>query len=98
MCAFKFKDQIKLADWGGCLSFWANATTSLILVGAFGFCARNNLPFCFTDKFTVLSFLEALEDSVAKTMESGEADPRQEENKDAETGKCGGSDSMDESW
>jgi len=70
---------------------------SLILAGAFGFRAKINLPLCFTDKFTVLSFLEALEDSVAKTMESGEAGPRQEENQDAQSGKCGGSDNMDES-
>lgn len=49
-------------------------------------------------KFTVLSFLEALEDTVAKTMESGEeTDPRQDESKDAQSGMCGGSDNMDES-
>lgn len=48
-------------------------------------------------KFTVHSFLEALEDSVAKTMESGEPDSRQDENKEAQSRTGGGSDKMDES-
>lgn len=42
-------------------------------------------------KFTVRSFLEALEDSVAKSAETGD------ENKDSQPGTGGGSDNMDES-
>ncbi|XP_072961097.1 26S proteasome regulatory subunit RPN13 isoform X1 [Typha angustifolia] len=48
-------------------------------------------------KYTVLSFLEALEDSVAKASESGGADSMQDENKDPESRRCSGSDAMDES-
>ncbi|XP_058113482.1 26S proteasome regulatory subunit RPN13 isoform X2 [Magnolia sinica] len=47
-------------------------------------------------KFTVLSFLEALEDSVAKASESGEAESRQDENKDPPSQRCSGNDAMDE--
>ncbi|XP_073101789.1 26S proteasome regulatory subunit RPN13 isoform X2 [Elaeis guineensis] len=48
-------------------------------------------------KFTVLSFLEALEDTVGKSSESEETDSRQDENKDAKSQQCGGSGAMDES-
>lgn len=44
------------------------------------------------DKFTVVSFLEALEDSVAKAGSSSAGD------KDAEPKRGGGNDPMDESW
>ncbi|XP_068658900.1 26S proteasome regulatory subunit RPN13-like isoform X3 [Aristolochia californica] len=48
-------------------------------------------------KLTVLSFLEALEDSVAKSSEqSGGGEPTQEENKDIESQRCSGSDPMGE--
>ncbi|XP_008790548.2 26S proteasome regulatory subunit RPN13-like isoform X2 [Phoenix dactylifera] len=47
--------------------------------------------------FTVLSFLEALEDSVAKSSESEETDSRQDENKDAKSQRCSRSSAMDES-
>ncbi|RWR84225.1 regulatory particle non-ATPase 13 [Cinnamomum micranthum f. kanehirae] len=46
------------------------------------------------NKFTVLSFLEALEDSVSS--ESSEAESRQDENKDLPSQRCSGSDAMDE--
>lgn len=49
------------------------------------------------DKFSVLSFLEALEDSVAKTSESGGGESRQGENNDPESRRHGGGDAMDES-
>ncbi|XVF69835.1 hypothetical protein PTKIN_Ptkin11bG0112800 [Pterospermum kingtungense] len=45
-------------------------------------------------KFTVLSFLEALEDSVSKTSESGET---QQDDKDLRPQSCKGNDPMDES-
>ncbi|KAH7674642.1 Proteasomal ubiquitin receptor Rpn13/ADRM1 protein [Dioscorea alata] len=48
-------------------------------------------------KFSVLSFLEALEDSVAKTSESGGGESRQGENNDSESRRLGGGDAMDES-
>lgn len=47
--------------------------------------------FIFADKFTVLSFLEALEDSVVKTSES-----RQDE-KDLRSQSCNRNEPMDES-
>lgn len=48
------------------------------------------------DKFTVLSFLEALEDTVAKASESSEEESRPDENKDVPSQRCSGSDAMDE--
>ena len=45
------------------------------------------------DKFTVVSFLEALEDSVDKAGSSSSAG-----DKDAEPKQGGGNDPMDESW
>lgn len=50
--------------------------------------------FSAADKFTVLSFLEALEDSVSS--ESSEAESRQDENKDLPSQRCSGCDAMDE--
>lgn len=50
--------------------------------------------FSAADKSTVLSFLEALEDSVSS--ESSEAESRQDENKDLPSQRCSGSDAMDE--
>ncbi|KAG9457309.1 hypothetical protein H6P81_001817 [Aristolochia fimbriata] len=48
-------------------------------------------------KLTVLSFLEALEDSVEKSSEaSGELEPTQDESKDIQPQRCSGSDPMDE--
>lgn len=44
---------------------------------------------CGTDKFTVASFLEALEDSVAKASGAGD--------KDSESQRGSGNDPMDES-
>ncbi|XP_068662629.1 26S proteasome regulatory subunit RPN13-like [Aristolochia californica] len=48
-------------------------------------------------KLTVLSFLEALEDSVAKSSEqSSEGEPTEEESKDIQSQSCIGRDPMDE--
>lgn len=46
------------------------------------------------DKFTVLSFLEALEDSVSKASESDES---RQDNKDLRSESCNRNDPMDES-
>ncbi|XP_077222480.1 26S proteasome regulatory subunit RPN13-like [Tasmannia lanceolata] len=46
--------------------------------------------------FTVLSFLEALEDSVAKSSASSDVESRQDESKDIQSGRCRGNDAMDE--
>lgn len=48
----------------------------------------------WADKFTVLSFLEALEDSVAKTSESEES---RQDDKDLRSQSCNRNDTMDES-
>ncbi|XP_010263390.1 PREDICTED: 26S proteasome regulatory subunit RPN13 [Nelumbo nucifera] len=45
-------------------------------------------------KFTVLSFLEALDDTVTKALESEEA--KQDENKELRSQSCSGNDAMDE--
>ncbi|URD83046.1 Adhesion regulating molecule [Musa troglodytarum] len=41
------------------------------------------------DKFTVLSFLEALEDSVAKSSEAAGSNSAQDESKDSQSQRCG---------
>lgn len=46
------------------------------------------------DKFTVLSFLEALEDSVSKASESDES---RQDNEDLRSESCNRNDPMDES-
>ncbi|RRT79257.1 hypothetical protein BHM03_00009183, partial [Ensete ventricosum] len=51
----------------------------------------------FADKFTVLSFLEALEDSVAKSSEAAGSNSAQDESKDSQSRRCRGGDAMDES-
>ncbi|XP_020093926.1 26S proteasome regulatory subunit RPN13 isoform X3 [Ananas comosus] len=48
-------------------------------------------------KFTVLSFLEALEDSVSKASDSLGSGSMQDENKDSQSQRCSGGDAMDES-
>ncbi|CAL9206782.1 unnamed protein product [Musa hybrid cultivar] len=48
-------------------------------------------------KFTVLSFLEALEDSVAKSSEAAGSNSAQDESKDSQSQRCGRGDAMDES-
>uniref|UniRef100_A0A1D1YUT8 Proteasomal ubiquitin receptor ADRM1 n=1 Tax=Anthurium amnicola TaxID=1678845 RepID=A0A1D1YUT8_9ARAE len=48
-------------------------------------------------KFTVLSFLEALDESVTKSLGPDDAEPRRDENQGSKSQGCGGSDAMDES-
>lgn len=48
-------------------------------------------------KFTVLSFLDALEDSVAKSPEAAGSNSAQDESKDSQSHRCGRGDAMDES-
>lgn len=50
--------------------------------------------FFLADKFTVLSFLEALEDSVSSTLESQES---RQDDKDLRSQSCNRNDPMDES-
>lgn len=52
------------------------------------------LSLYLADKFTVLSFLEALEDSVSKLSESEES---RQDDKNLMSQSCNRSDSMDES-